>query len=146
MMYKEEHVAGTVRCEWKKGMAFEAEVTGHKVLMDADDSVGGNDRGPRPKALMLAALAGCSGMDVVSILGKMQEPLSWFNIEVEGELASEHPKYYTDVTVVYQFSRKDGLDEAKVEKAVRLSQERYCGVSAQISRGANLSWRIEYME
>jgi putative redox protein len=139
-------MAGKVRCEWKKGMAFEAEVSGHKVLMDADESVGGKDQGPRPKALLLAGLAGCTGMDVISILGKMQVSLSWFNIEVEGELASEHPKYYTDVTVVYQFSRKDNPDEAKIEKAVKLSQERYCGVSAQISKGANLSWRIEYVD
>lgn len=135
-----------VSCQWKKGMAFEAEVTGHKLLMDADASVGGKDQGPRPKALLLAGLAGCTGMDVISILGKMQQEPSWFNIEVEGETGTEHPMYYIDVTVVYQFKKRDALDPEKVEKAVKLSQERYCGVSAQLSKGAELRHRIEYLD
>ncbi|ADK80605.1 OsmC family protein [Sediminispirochaeta smaragdinae] len=139
-------MSNKVSCEWKGGMAFEADVTGHTIVMDADASSGGNDTGSRPKPLLLAALGGCSGMDVVSILKKMQEPLTWFNMEIEGQAAEEHPRYYTEVTIVYQFKKGDGLDEAKVEKAVRLSQERYCGVSAQLSKGAQVNWRIEYLE
>jgi putative redox protein len=138
-------MASKITCAWKDGMAFEAEVTGHKLIMDADASSGGTDIGPRPKALLLAALAGCSGMDVVSILKKMKAPLSWFNIEVEGDTTEEHPKYYNKVKVVYQFKKEDGLDQDNVEKAVRLSQERYCGVNAQLSKGAEISWKIEYL-
>ncbi len=135
-----------VACLWKGGMAFEADVLGHRVLMDAEDSVGGADEGPRPKPLLLAALAGCSGMDVVSILAKMREPVSWFDIRVEGELAEEHPKRYTAIEVVYRFKAADGLDHAKVEKAVALSQDKYCGVSATLKDAVDLRWRIEYVE
>lgn len=139
-------MGNSVHCEWKQGMEFEADVTGHKLTMDADASVGGQDHGPRPKALLLAALAGCSGMDVVSILGKMKQPLERFAMDVEGETVDEHPKYYNDVTLIYRFGPKDALDPEKVEKAVKLSQERYCGVSAQLEKGAELRYRIEYFE
>ena len=84
-----------IGCAWTGGMAFEAEVSGTKVAMDADEAVGGKGGGCRPKPLLLASLAGCSGMDVVSILAKMRENLSWFNIRVEGEVSEEHPKRYT---------------------------------------------------
>lgn len=134
-----------IACAWTGGMAFEAEVNGHKFTMDADAEFGGADSGPRPKPLLLAALAGCSGMDVVSLLRKMREPLSWFDMRVEGELSEEHPKRYTDMTIVYRFKGADGLDPEKVEKAVALSQERYCGVSATLRDSVRLAWRVEYL-
>ena len=114
---------------WKGNMQFEAEVNGHHFMIDADESVGGGNAGPRPKPLMLAALAGCTGMDVVSILKKMRHEIDFFNVVVEGDTTDEHPKTYYKIKVIYEFRGKD-LDMAKLEKAVTLSEERYCGVSA----------------
>lgn len=135
----------TLNCTWKNGMAFETEISGHKILMDADDSVGGADTGPRPKPLMLASLAGCTGMDVISILKKMQQPYTYFNIDVEADLTEEHPKQYSAIKVIYEFKQADNLDEKKVQKAVELSQERYCGVSALLRNAIPLDYEIRYV-
>ncbi len=114
--------------KWQGGMAFEADVNGHKIILDADQSVGGEDKGARPKALMLTALAGCTGMDVISILKKMRVELTDFKVNVIGDLTEEHPKHFSEMKVVYEFWGKD-LPIDKIEKAINLSQERYCGVS-----------------
>ncbi|MDZ7795019.1 MAG: OsmC family protein [Spirochaetia bacterium] len=135
----------SLNCTWKEGMAFESEVSGHKILMDADETVGGEDNGPRPKPLLLASLAGCSGMDVVSLLKKMQQPHTYFNIEVEAEVTEEHPKHYSSIKVIYEFKKSDNLDEKKVEKAVNLSQERYCGVSALLKKAITVDYEIRYI-
>jgi len=126
---------------WIGDMAFEAEVQGFKIALDADPSVGGQNKGPKPKALTLVSLAGCTSMDVISILKKMRVEPEYFNVEVEGELTEEHPKYYHSIHVRYIFRGKD-LPMAKLEKAVNLSEERYCGVSALLSKGAKLSSEI----
>lgn len=135
----------SLNCTWKEGMAFESEISGHKLVMDADESVGGEDNGPRPKPLLLASLAGCSGMDVVSILKKMQQPHTYFNIDVEAELTEEHPKHYSAIKLIYEFKKSDNLDEKKVEKAVTLSQERYCGVSALLKKAITVDYEIRYI-
>ena len=122
-------------------MAFEAEVNGHKIMLDAADSVGGENKGPRPKALLLVGLAGCTAMDVISILKKMRVQPSYFNVEVEGELTEEHPKYYDKIHLKYVFRGED-LPMAKLEKAVNLSQDRYCGVSAMLGKSSKLSHEI----
>lgn len=83
-----------VGLKWTKDMSFEADVNGHKIIIDADEKVGGKDRGPRPKPMMLLALGGCTGMDVVSILKKMRVELESFNVDVEATITNEHPKYY----------------------------------------------------
>jgi putative redox protein len=110
-------------------MAFETEMNGHKLILDASPENGGEDKGPRPKALMLLALAGCTGMDVVSILKKMRVEVEGFWVSVEGNLTEEHPKYYDQIHVIYHFKGKD-LPMDKLEKAVKLSEDKYCGVSA----------------
>ncbi len=135
----------TLNAAWKEGMAFETEVNGHKIIMDADDSVGGEDNGPRPKPLLLASLAGCTGMDVISILKKMKQPYTYFNVDVESEATEEHPKHYNKITVIYEFKASDNLDEKKVEKAVNLSQERYCGVSALLKKAISVDYKIKYI-
>ncbi len=88
---------------WKDNMAFEADVNGFKIMLDADEAVGGENRGPKPKALTLVSLAGCTSMDVISILKKMRVVPEYFNVEVEGELTEEHPKYYHNIHVKYIF-------------------------------------------
>jgi len=113
---------------WKGKMAFEAEIDGKKFMIDADERVGGENQGPTPKPLMLTSLAGCTGMDVVSILKKMRVELDDFQVSVEGELTEEHPKHFVKMMVTYEFWGKD-LPLDKIKKAVSLSEERYCGVS-----------------
>lgn len=134
-----------ISCAWKGDMAFSAEVNGHEILLDADEAFGGKDAGPRPKPLVLVSLAGCSGMDVVSILRKMREPVSWFNMRVQGELSDEHPKTYTSVKIVYEFKASDGLKDENVRKAVDLSQERYCGVNALLKKAIPVTAEIAYL-
>lgn len=118
-----------VTTKWLSNMAFESEVNGHKIVIDAESEVGGEDRGPRPKPFMLLSLGGCTGMDVISILKKMRVDVKEFNVKVEGELTEEHPKHFNKIHVVYEFTGKD-LPMDKLKKAVELSEERYCGVSA----------------
>jgi putative redox protein len=126
---------------WTKDMAFEASVNNHKIVLDAAEAVGGKDCGPRPKPLMLVALGGCTGMDVVSMLKKMRVEFDELNIEVEGELTDEHPKVYHTITIYYIF-KGENLPMDKLEKAVNLSQERYCGVTAMLQKAAKIEHKI----
>lgn len=134
-----------IECIWKSNMTFEAEVDNHIITMDTDPMVGGEGMGPRPKLLLLAGLAGCSGMDVVSILRKMRIEPEYFNIAVEGDLTEDHPKYYNKIHIIYSLKGKD-LDIEKVQKAVDLSKEKYCGVSAQLRFGAEITYEIRLNE
>lgn len=131
--------------QWMEDMAFEGQLDGHRLVLDADASVGGKDRGPRPKGLLLVSLAGCTAMDVISILKKMREPVSWFNVKVDGDLTEEHPKKFTSFKVIYQFKKSDGLNEQNVLKAVELSQNKYCGVSATLKDAHEVAWEVEYI-
>jgi len=137
-----KHIVDTV---WKGQMKFEADLDGHKIMVDATPEAGGEDAGPRPKKLMLVALAGCSGMDVVSILQKMRVPIEDLTISIEADATEEHPKHYTAMKVLYRFKGKE-LDLQKLQKAVRLSQEQYCGVAAAYKKGMTLTWDIEVEE
>ena len=132
----------TVDLSWQGKMAFETSLDGHNILLDADNEVGGEDKGPRPKKLMLVALAGCTGMDVVSILKKMRIDIEGLNIKVEADITEEHPKHYTSMHVIYEFTGKD-LPYDKLEKAVSLSQERYCGVMAVYEKTMDMSSEIK---
>jgi putative redox protein len=134
-----------VSVNWSGEMAFEVELNGFKLTIDADEKVGGQNKGPRPKPLTLASLGGCTGMDVISILKKMRVEPDYFNIEVSGELTEEHPKYYHKIHIKYIFKGKD-LDQIKIDKAVNLSQDRYCGVSELLRKGAELTHEIEIIE
>ncbi|NOY51196.1 MAG: OsmC family protein [Chlorobi bacterium] len=134
-------MAQKVNVTWTEGMAFEAEVNNFKIKIDAHESVGGTNTGPTPKPLTLVSLGGCTGMDVVSILGKMRIKPDYFNVEVDGELTDEHPKYYHKIHIRYIFRGKD-LPADKLEKAVKLSQDRYCGVSELLKGKAELTHEI----
>lgn len=137
--------ANKVELNWTEKMAFDVEVNNHHFLIDAEDRVGGEDQGPRPKALTLASLGGCTGMDVVSILGKMRVQLEAFNVSVEGQLTEEHPKYYHTITITYSFKGKD-LPMEKLQKAINLSQDRYCGVTAMLNKAAKIEHKIVVSE
>ncbi len=131
----------TVDLEWDDKLSFSTVLDGHRISIDAAAESGGEDKGPRPKQLMLVALAGCTGMDVVSILKKMRVELDGFNVTVEGELTDEHPRYYRSMHVIYRFSGAD-LPEDKLQKAVSLSEERYCGVSALYKKAIEVTTEI----
>ncbi|HNY01952.1 MAG TPA: OsmC family protein [Bacteroidales bacterium] len=131
----------TVDTSWKGNMMFEANVSGHPVVMDALPEVGGGDQGARPKELMLAALAGCTGMDVVSILKKMRVPFTGVNIRVEADVTEEHPKHYERMHIIYEFSGEN-LPMEQLKKAVELSQDRYCGVSFVYKKAMPVSYEI----
>lgn len=131
----------SINLSWIDEMSFKTEVNGHKLILDADASVGGQDKGPRPKQLLMVSLAGCTAMDVVSMLGKMRVQVDSFRIEVDGELTEEHPKVYSSMHIKYIF-KGDNLPLDKIEKAVNLSQEKYCGVSAMLAKSTNLSFEI----
>jgi len=135
----------SVTTSWLDKMAFESEINGHKIVIDADPSVGGEDRGPRPKPLMLASLGGCTAMDVISILKKMRVEVDDFKVHVEGELTDEHPKQFSKMHVVYEFKGKN-LPMDKLEKAVNLSEERYCGVSAVYKKVMEVTSEIKTLD
>jgi putative redox protein len=124
-----------------EGLAFDADVDDIHVEIDADPEFGGQERGPRPKKLLLAALAGCTGMDVVSILNKMRMRFDEFKLAVEADLNGAEPKVYTAFRIKYIFSGAE-LDRAKIEKAISLSQERYCGVSAMFRSFATVDTEL----
>ena len=130
---------------WTDKVAFEADMDGHKVIVDATEEVGGSDLGPRPKKLMLTALAGCTGVDVIMILKKMKVEVEAFNVIVEADVTEEHPKHYSKMKVIYQFKGKD-LPYEKLEKAVKLSEEKYCGVTAVYRKAMEVETEIRIVE
>lgn len=126
---------------WQDKMAFEADIDGHKLVIDAAPAVGGEDKGPTPKPLLMLSLGGCTGMDVISLARKMRQDVESFDIEMEADLTEEHPMRYTRINMIYKFKGKD-LDRAKLEKAVSLSQNRYCGVSETLRGNVELTYEI----
>lgn len=130
---------------WQSNMAFEAIINGHHITMDVDEPSGGNNLGPRPKILLLAGLGGCTGMDVVSILGKMKVVPEKFWIEISAEMTDEHPKIYNQITLTY-FFKGENLPYDKLEKAVNLSKQTYCGVSAMLSKSAEMHIEIKIVD
>ncbi len=135
----------SIRTEWKGGLAFEADVNGHKVRMDAPVEGGGQNSGPSPKKLQLVALSGCTGMDIVTILAKMRVDIESCSIEVQGDVADEHPKHYTNMHVIYEFKGKN-LPLDKLEKAVKMSEETYCGVGALYRKAIEVTSEIRIVE
>ena len=128
-----------VTTTWRENKLFESDNPGGRTLLiDTSEAHGGNDAGYRPKALMLSSLAGCSGLDVVSLLEKMRVTLTDFIIVVTGELTAEHPKFYNKVLVDYHFYGSE-LPEDKINKAVDLSVEKYCGVMEMFRQFATIT-------
>jgi len=131
----------TIKTRWLNDLSFEADVDGHKLYMDTSAEHGGKNVGPRPKPLMMVALAGCTGMDVVAILKKMREEVEEFSVEVEGDVTEDHPKRFAAMKVIYRI-KGNNISRKNVEKAVDLSRTRYCGVSANYSKAFDISYEI----
>ena len=132
-----------ISTDWKGEMTYEAETVGGKLTLDATPDENGKAKGMTPKYLMLVALAGCTSMDVTSLLEKMRAQVDDFKVDVEGELTEEHPKYYNKVKTVYKFIGED-LQKDKIEKAVKLSVDRYCGVYEMFRQFAEVEYEIMY--
>ncbi len=132
----------SIVADWKNGLAFEAAIGRHRLVMDSVPEAGGKGLGPPPKPLMLVALAGCTGMDVISVLDKMRVVVEKFRITVEGEVTEEHPKQFYKMHVIYEFTGKD-LPEDKLKRAIELSQDKYCGVGATYKKALKLTWEMK---
>lgn len=133
-----------VTTKHKGKMTFVAEIGHHKVLMDSVPDNDGDDSGPSPKKLLLATLATCTGMDIVSLLKKMRVEYSGFEIVTDAGLTEEHPKVFSNIEVLYRI-KLDEKDREKFEKAVSLSQHKYCGISAILRKSSPLEYSIEYV-
>lgn len=116
---------------WKDGHVFETTIMDHTVTVDGIPQEGSTGAGPTPKPLLLMSLAGCTGIDVVNILKKMRVVFDQLQIQVTGTTAETHPMYYKQIRVEYIFRGKE-LDPSKLEKAVQLSENQYCGVRSSL--------------
>ncbi|MDL1896384.1 OsmC family protein [Anaerolineae bacterium CFX7] len=133
--------AESTRMVWRKEMTFDATTTtGHRITIDVPPP-NGNDNGPKPIELLLTALAGCTAMDVLSILQKKREPLEGLQVLVNGTRRAEHPRIYTDIEIVYQVC--GNVNPEAVARAIELSETKYCGVSAMLRQSAKLTTRFE---
>lgn len=133
-----------VKTTWKDKMAFDSHIDNHILRIDTAGLLG-DDTGPSPKKLLLASLAGCTGIDVVSLLTKMRVPFTNLEMDIEADLTDEHPKVYSEIRLNYRIYGHQ-LNKEKVEKAVDLSKDKYCGVSAMLKNNSPIIYSIEYVE
>lgn len=133
----------TSTTRWVENLVFDGQIDKHTIRIDSGSM--GSDAGPGPKKLLLVSLAGCTAMDVVSLLQKMREPFTGFEIDVEADLTEEHPKVYSEMRLVYRVFGK-GVNLEKVKKAVTLSKEKYCGVSAMLEKNCPIRYQIELVD
>ncbi len=132
-----------IETKWMGKMQFNALVNGHTIIMDGPEKVGGEDNGPIPKPFVLAALSGCTGMDIVAILRKSKKEVSELNIKVTGELSTQQPIEYVAMHPVYNFTGDEANKDAALN-AVYLSQEKYCGVSHMLKKALPITWEVNY--
>jgi len=133
-----------VKTNWVNNMAFDSQIDKHTLRIDAPEPLG-EDTGASPKKLLLSSLAGCTGIDVVSLLNKMKVSFDNFEMDVEADLTDEHPKVYSEIRLVYRFYGED-LNKAKIEKAIALSKDKYCGVSAMLQKNCPIVYSVEYFK
>ncbi len=124
------------KTKWKRKHEFESFHGENKIKID-----GNKENGYGPKALLLAGLAGCSGVDVVDILEKMRVEFSDFEIETEAVLTEDHPKVFKEISITYLL-KTDAVNEDKVKKAIDLSLEKYCGVSAMLRKNSPIGYNL----
>jgi putative redox protein len=123
-------------------MRFDIETgSGHTITLDSSEP----GAGPRPMELLLAALAGCAGMDIITILRKMRQQVSAYTVHVHGERTEQQPRPFTAITVEHIISGHDIKSEA-VQRAIDLTEERYCGVSAMLGKAATLTHTFRIIE
>jgi putative redox protein len=128
-----------------QGLTFAAKGdSGHWVMLDGPEELGGADAAARPKELILFGFAGCTGMDVASILTKRRRTLDRFEIQVEADVADTHPKVFTHIHLTFLFKGKD-LTPKEVERAIELSRTKYCGVWAMLKQAVDITYAYKIM-
>jgi putative redox protein len=130
------------RIKWVEGVSFVAETgSGHAVVIDGAPDAGGRNLGPRPMEMVLAGTAACTAFDVVWILKKARQPVTDCIVEAEAERAAEDPKVFTRIHLVYRVKGK-GLKREQVERAVKLSKEKYCSATIMLAKTVEVSFEI----
>ena len=129
-----------------EGMAFSG-VAGKEfsVRMDSGPAVGGDDSGFRPMQLLLVGLGGCTAMDVLSILRKKRQEVTSFEVFLDAQQADEHPRVFTDIDIKYVIYGR-GVRPAAVERAIELSETKYCPAQAMMAKAANIEHTYEIVE
>ncbi len=128
---------------WNDRMSFTGVAnSGFPISMDTDESVGGNNSAARPLELIALGLAGCTAMDVISILQKKRQQVTRFEVKVEAARAAEHPKVFTSAVIRYVITGKD-IDEAALVRAIKLSAEKYCPAQAMLAKAFPMELRYE---
>lgn len=136
----------TARAHYVSGTRFDSESgTAHRLTMDTSSDDGGQDAGFRPMELLLVGLAGCTGMDVISILHKKRQDITSYDIRVHGVRADEHPRIFTEITVEHIVTGRH-VDPAAVAHAIELSEAKYCGVGAMLGKAARLTHLYRIVE
>ncbi len=133
-----------VSTRWGGKMYFESLVNDRFIYMDKLPEHGGESKGPRPKPLILSAIAGCTGMEIVSILEKMRVKIEGLEIDVSGQLTDTQPKIYKSVRIVFKVKGQND-DKQKIERAIHLATEKYCGVLAMVRHFATVTSEIKFL-
>jgi putative redox protein len=134
-----------VALDWKQGMSFKGTAlsgSGRSLDIGAEKEIGGADDGLRPMELIALGLAGCTGMDVISILEKKRQNVTAFQVKINTQRKEEHPKVWTHVMIDYLVTGKD-IDPAAVERAIQLSSERYCPAQNMLKLAVKIESRYE---
>ena len=128
--------------KWIDGVSFVTETgSGHALVVDGAPEAGGRNMGPRPMELILAGTAACTAFDVVWILKKARQPVSDCVVDAEAERAPEDPKVFTRIHLRYRI-RGNGLNQAQVERAVKLSKEKYCSATPMLAKTAEITFEV----
>ena len=131
-------MSNTMTTVWDGGLRFvHTSATGHELITDVPVDGGGTDTAPTPMELVLLGLIGCTGVDVTAILVKMKEPLEALEVSADFQRAEKHPRVYTTIHLRYKF--RGALDVKKVERAIGLSENKYCSVSAMVGQTAKIT-------
>lgn len=136
----------TVRAVLETGMRFDVETDSkHHIILDAATHNGGEDAGPHPMELLLVALAGCAGMDILAILRKKRQEVTAYEIRVHGERAEEHPRVFVKMTVEHLLTGH-ALQSEAVQRAIELTEEKYCGANAMLGKTATITHSFRLLD
>lgn len=139
-------MTSTAQVTWVEGMQFVGEAgSGHAIVLDGRQSVGGRNTGLRPMELLLVGLAGCTAMDVIHILKRKRQQVAGLQIKVEAERADEHPRVYTHIKLEYVV-RGRNLSEKAVVDSIELSEHKYCSASAMLAKTAEISYTYQIIQ
>ena len=131
-----------IKLEYLKDLQFKAysdQNRNYEILLDTSKEAGGRDEGMKPTDLVLVGLAGCSSMDIVSILKKKKQNIKDYRVNVTGERAEDHPRVFTKISIIYEI-KGENIDEQAVKRAVELSKDKYCSVWAMLKNAVDIEW------